>query len=220
MLQEGHTKNRALFTRNFIRIFLSVFLLVLFTPSRAMAQYYAVVDANVPANSCTSAWPAEILGNYAENGTNNSRAAYDGPNSYWLYHAVMTDGFGGTIGDAWVVGYPKGNTNINSSTVRHYLLSSANTPPLNTNFSYSSNGCGTVKVQTGTAPPPSAPTLYDPYSGTVGATTIDLSWSQIDNATNYRIDVSTSSSFSSYVSPYNSYATPTGSTYAPTTYTL
>ena len=50
--------------------------------------------------------------------------------------------------------------------------------------------------------------------------TIALSWSQINNATNYRIDVSTSSSFSSYVSPYNSYATPTGSPYAPTTFTL
>ena len=74
----------------------------------------------------------EILGNYVENGTNNSRASYEGPNGYWLYHAVMTDGFGGTIGDAWVVGKPKGSTNINGADIRHYKLSSTATPPLNT----------------------------------------------------------------------------------------
>ena len=35
---------------------------------------------------CSSAWPPEILGNYTENGTFNSRPAYEGPNGYWLYN--------------------------------------------------------------------------------------------------------------------------------------
>ena len=195
-----------------------LFFLFILLPITALGQYYAVVDANVPANGCPNAWPAEILGNYAENGTNNGRACYEGPSGYWLYHAVMTDGFGGTIGNAWVVGKPLGSTNINGANIRHYYLGSSTTPPLNTNFTYSSNGCGTVKIQVGSAPPPAAPTLTNPAN--VTATAMDLYWNQINNATNYRIDVSTSSSFSSFVSPYNSYATPTGTPYAPTSFHL
>jgi len=150
MLSENHSKKRPVLSKYLVRMFFSVVLLTLFSPYQAMAQYYSVVDANVPANGCTNAWPSEILGTYSENGTNDSRPAYEGPNGYWLYHATMGSG----VGAAWVVGYPKGNTDINSATVRHYLSSSANTPPLNTNFTYSPNGCGTIKVQTGSAPPP------------------------------------------------------------------
>ena len=182
-----------------------------------LAQTYAVVDAHVPANECDDAWPAEILGNYDENGQNNSRPAYEGYDGYWLYHANMSGG----VGAAWVVGKPKGTTDINGADVRHFLQSTASTPPLNTNFTHASNGCGTIKLSD-QPEVPAAPTMTTPSAGNVSGTSIHCYWSSSSGAVGYKLDVSTSSSFSSFVPGYNGKDIPKegGQPYPPTDHNI
>ncbi|MBU1012090.1 MAG: fibronectin type III domain-containing protein, partial [Bacteroidetes bacterium] len=165
---------------------------------------------------CASAWPAEILGNYYQNGTNNGKACYEGPDGYWLYHANMSAG----IGASWVVGKPLGSTDINGANVRHYKPSTASTPPLNTRFISTPNGCGYIKISDAGAIPPSAPTLNSPYS--VGSTSMNLSWSQSPGATGYHVYVSTNNIFTALVSGLDPKDVPKSAEdpYAPTSTTI
>jgi len=171
---------------------------------------YAVIDDGGDG-TCSSAWPAEILGNYTENGTNNGLPCYEGPNGYWLYNANMS-----VVGQSWVVGYPLGSTDINGANVRFYINSSASTPPLNVRYTSTSNGCGYMKVTTGTATPPPTTTLTNPAN--VGTTSMDLYWSQSAGATGYHVYVSTNSSFTALVSGLNPKDVPKATTdpYPPT----
>ncbi|MBU1099587.1 MAG: choice-of-anchor D domain-containing protein [Bacteroidetes bacterium] len=165
---------------------------------------------------CSSAWPAEILGNYIQNGTNDGKACYEGPNGYWLYHANMNVG----IGASWIVGYPLGSTDVNGANVRFYYPSSASTPPTGVNYSKTPNACGKMKVSNAGAVPPPTPTLNNPYS--VGGTSMSLSWSQSAGATGYHVYVSTNSSFTAMVSGLNPKDVPKSGDdpYAPTSTSL
>ena len=185
------------------------FLMFLFSSVTYAQSQYAVNNGGADdENLCSSAWPAEILGNYIQNGTNNGKACYEGPNGYWLYHANMY-----AVGESWVVGYPLGSTNINGDNIRFYYPSTSSTPPTNVDFTRTRNGCGKMYVTYGGAAPPVAPTLYNPSN--VGATSMNLSWSQSSGTTEYHVYVSTNSSFTALVSGLNP-KTVTGNPYPAT----
>ncbi len=193
----------------------TILFLILAMNASLSGQTNISVNDDGPDAICLSAWPAEILGNYYQNGTNNGKACYEGPNGYWLYHASMGSG----VGDSWVVGKPLGSTNINGADVRHYTQSTAATPPLNSRFTSTSNGCGYIKISDAGALPPPAPDLNNPYD--VGATSMKLSWSQEPGTTEYHVYVSTNSSFTAMVSGLNPKSILKGENpYTPTNTTL
>jgi len=168
-----------------------------FLYSNAYAQSsFSVNNAGADA-ICASAWPTEILGNYVQNGTNNGKPCYQGPNGYWLYHADMNVG----IGASWIVGYPLGSNDVNGANVRFYITSSAATPPTGVNYTKTPNGCGLMQVGSGGATPPPTPTLNNPYN--VTGSSMDLSWSQSAGATGYKVYLSNNSTFTAPVAGYN-----------------
>ena len=199
------------------KIFLSVAILLVFV-TFSYSQNYAVVDDGGDG-TCSGAWPAAILGNYVESGTLNGKPYYTGPNGYYMYYTTLYS-MGSAMGNYWVVGYPLNGTDINGANLRFYYSSTAATPPLNVRYTRSSNGCGYMKVASGTASPPSASTLSNPYN--IGTTSIDLTWSQATGTTGYHVYVSTNSSFTAMVSGMNPLNVPqeSGQPYAPTTTTL
>jgi hypothetical protein len=170
------------------RAFILFLLLLVFVfAAPVLAQNYNVIDAG-------EVWPQEVVGTYTENGTNNGKPCYSGPNSYWLYNTQ----WGGS--SYWFIGKPLGNSDINAVEVRFYYASSNSTPPLNTNFTRTGNALGAVKVTTAGGSPPSIPGSVS--INTTTASSFTSGWADASSATGYKLDVSTASNFSSYVSGY------------------
>lgn len=161
--------------------------------SPAAAAQFNVVDGGGEEE----AWPSDVVGSYVENGTNNGRPCYQGPNGFWLYHGLWSEI------DTWFIGNIKGQTEINSSGVRFFYTSTSptQTPPLDTNFGPTNSALGVVRVTTGGGSPPPIPDLYT-ISGATG-TSFTCHWADISTATGYKLDVSTSASFADFVSGYN-----------------
>ncbi|MCK6610613.1 MAG: fibronectin type III domain-containing protein, partial [Bacteroidia bacterium] len=90
-------------------------------------------------------------------------------------------------------------TNTNASTLYVKPTSSRTYTITATNPSTGCFRTGDVNVTMLTAPSaPSAPTLVSATSGS-----LDISWTAVSNATDYRLDVATDASFTSFVSGYN-----------------
>lgn len=157
-------------------------------PIDSSAAQYNVVDAG-------SAWPANVVGVYTENGTNNGRSSYASPNGYWLYHGVWS-GI-----DTWFIGTNKGETEINSSGVYFFKCSSNQSPPLDTNYDHTNSALGAVRVTSSGGSPPPAPA--QPGYNTVTSSSFNCQWSDISTAAGYKLDVSTSSGFVDFVTGYN-----------------
>lgn len=171
------------------RTFLSLLFIICLT-SPIWAQDLNVVDAG-------SAWPQEVVGAYTENGTNNGRPSYSGPNGYWLYHTQWS-GL-----DCWLIGNIKGESEINSSGVRFFIINSSDTPPLNSSFSNTNSALGAVKVTTSAGSPPPAPGGIIAHSATASSFTVN--WGDVSSATGYKLEVSNNSSFTNFVAGYNPY---------------
>ncbi len=154
------------------------------------AQNLNVVDGG-------GAWPQDVLGTYVEDGTNNGRPSYSGPNGYWLYSAKWEEI------DCWMIGSNKGEGEVNSSGVRFFIVNSSGTPPLNTNIDHTNSGLGAVKVTTATGSPPPAPGGVSIHSTT--ASSFGVNWSDVSSATGYKLEVSTDSGFTSLISGYTPY---------------
>ncbi|MBT3386195.1 MAG: hypothetical protein HN778_05485 [Prolixibacteraceae bacterium] len=170
-----------------------IVVIVLFIEKSVVAQdYLAVTDAGEAAG-CNNAWPAEVLGTYEYSGTENSKKYWENSNGFFIYFAS----------NYWYVGSVLGSTSYNNSTVRFYQGSSADLPPYNTNYLSTNSACGLIKIAEGTAPPPTAPTLYDPSASDVGSTNVQLYWSKVIGASGYYIYVSRNNNFSDMVSGYN-----------------
>lgn len=168
-------------------LLMSLLLVIGFAPL-AQAAVYNVVDAG-------SAWPSDVFGIYTENGTNNGRPCYEGPNGFWLYHGQWS-GI-----DTWFIGNIKGETEINSSGVRFFYCGSQMSPPLDTYFDHTNSALGGVKVTASAGSPPSAPASLM-SSGATGSSYV-CNWSDVSNATGYKLEVSTSSSFTDLLPGYD-----------------
>ena len=188
------------------KVSLLCILIFLFSSLSYAQNAYSVNDAGAD-DGCDHAWPPEILGNYYENGTRNGKPCYEGPNGYWLYNENMTAA-GGGIGAGWAVGKPLGTKEVNNNEVRFFQICGDATPPLNTNYESTNNGCGLIRVGNEGALPPPAPTLYNPSN--VGSTSMDLSWSQSPAATGYHVYVSTNNTFTEMVDGLNPKDVPRG----------
>ena len=166
-------------------VFLFFLLLGIATPS--FAESLQVIDAG-------SAWPSNVVGVYTADGTYNGKTCYQGPDGYWLYH-TQWEGIAG-----WFIGKPLGQSEINSTDVRFYYFTTAGTPPLNANFSHTNNALGSVKVTTGGGTPPSVPSGISTHPATSSSFT--SGWSDVPDATGYKLEVSTAENFSSFVTNY------------------
>lgn len=168
-------------------LLMGLLMVVCITPT-VQAVSYNVVDAG-------GAWPSDVVGVYNENGSLNDRPCYEGPNGFWLYHGQWS-GL-----DTWFIGNIKGQTEINSSGVRFFYVGSQMTPPLDTLFSNTNSALGQVKVSSSGGSPPPAPAVLS--SGTVTSSSYMCQWNDVSNATGYKLDVSTSSSFTDLLPGYD-----------------
>ena len=167
---------------------MSIFLIICSTPSTAAATQYNVVDSG-------EASPQQMIGVYTENGTNHDRPCYEGPNSYWLYHALwFGDGY-------WMIGKPLGDGEINNPGVHFYYYDSGMSPPLDVDFYSTNSSSGKVRVTNSAGSPPGVP--EKPFYANVASYSFTCIWLAVNNASSYKIDVSTDSDFSTFVTGYN-----------------
>ncbi|SMP66308.1 MBG domain-containing protein [Anoxynatronum buryatiense] len=164
-----------------------LFFLLLSIASPVFAESLQVIDAG-------SAWPSNVVGVYTADGSFNGKTCYRGPDGYWLYQTEWS----GLTG--WFIGKPLGESEINSTEVRFYSFTTADTPPLNVNFTATNNALGSVQVTTGGGTPPSVPSGIFTHTATTSSFT--SSWSDIPDATGYKLEVSTADNFSSFVTNY------------------